>query len=165
MKGYLERRSGHIMDLSKLKRAELGKHFEYLFVSKLIKLQFEVFIPLMDKGVDFILRKRESDGSSPKYFEVQVKSVRKRGGRLTISKNTFTPHERLFLVFFYVKDPEKEEYNAYVIPSKVVDSKFSSQTQKGQKIYRLNVTSKKELREIESYTWDMETDCFPLAGE
>jgi len=121
------------MDLSKLKKSELGKYFEYLLVPELIKLQFDVFVPLIDKGIDFILRKRESDSGSPKYFEVQVKSVRKKGGRLTISKKTFIPHERLFLVFFYVKEPEKEEYDAYVIPSKVVDSKFSSQTQRDRK--------------------------------
>lgn len=143
------------MNFSELETRELGTYFEHLLISKLIKLKFEVYVPIIDKGIDFIARK--ADNGSPKYFEVQVKSVRKRGGRLTISKKTFNPHKRLFLVFFYVKEPEKEEYDAYIIPSTVVHSKFSSQIQKGQKIYRLDTNSKKKLKEIEYYKWNLDS--------
>jgi hypothetical protein len=138
------------MDLSKLDRQELGKHFEYLFGSELIRLQFDVFRPIIDKaGVDFIVRKDEN--ASPKYFEVQVKSVRKKGGRLTVSQKTFIPNERLFLAFFYVNDPEKGEYDFYMIPSKYVrDSPFIDDTQNEHKIYRLNI-NKKSLEAIKSY--------------
>jgi hypothetical protein len=137
------------MDLSRLDRQELGKHFEYLFGSELIRLQFDVFVPLIDKkGIDFIVRKNEN--ASPKYFEVQVKSVRKKGGRLTVSQKTFIPHERLFLAFFYVKDPEKGEYDVYVIPSDYVRDKFKDDVQNKQKIYRLNI-NKTNLEAIESY--------------
>jgi hypothetical protein len=137
------------MDLSKLDRQELGKHFEYLFGSELIRLQFDVFRPIIDKaGVDFIVRKNEN--TSPEYFEVQVKSVRKKGGRLTVSQKTFIPHERLFLAFFYVKDPEKGEYDFYMIPSRYVKDEFRDDTQNKQKIYRLNI-NKKSLEAIKSY--------------
>jgi hypothetical protein len=149
------------MDLRELDTRELGKHFEHLLMSKLIKLHFDIFVPLLDKGIDFIVRVGERDNGSPRYFEVQVKSVRKEGGRLTISKSTFTPHKGLFLVFFYVKDPEKEEYDTYVIPSEFVRDEFSSQTQgkrgkngkEKREIYRLGISNTK-LKEIEPYKWN-----------
>jgi hypothetical protein len=81
--------------------------------------------------------------------------VRKKGGRLTVSKKTFIPHEKLYLVFFYVVNPEQETFDAYVIPSQVVHSKFSHQKQKGSEIYRLNTNSKKRMKELEGYKWDL----------
>jgi hypothetical protein len=136
------------MDLSKLEKQELGKYFEYLFGSELIRLQFGVFVPLIDKGIDLIVR--EKGNASPRYFEIQVKSVRKEGGRLTVGQKTFIPNDRLFLAFFYVKDPERGEYDFYMIPSRVVKDKFRDDTQNKQKIYRLNI-NKKSLETIESY--------------
>lgn len=140
------------MDLTKLTSRELGKYFEQLLSSKLIRLKFEVFFPVIDKGVDFIIRK-DYDGEV-KYFEVQVKSVRKKGGRLTIGRKTFSPRDNFFLVFFNVK--EEGSHDAYVIPSKDVCEIFSEQEQKGQPIYRL-YASKGDLEKIAKYKWDVDS--------
>lgn len=138
------------MDFSELETRELGTYFEHLLISKLIK-KFEIYVPLIDKGIDFIVRKTVN--GLPKYFEFQVKSVRKRGGRLTIRKDKFCAHENLFLVFFNIK--EKEDYEAYLIPSKVVHNNFRHQVQ-GKNcipIYRL-YTTRKHLEKIEDYKWN-----------
>jgi hypothetical protein len=136
------------MDLTKLKTRELGKYFEQLLSTKLIELRFEVYLPVIDKGIDLIVRKDVG-----KYFEVQVKSVRKRGGRLTINRKTFSPHHNLFLVFFNVKSGES--FDVYVVPSEDVAKIFREQVQKGQPIYRL-YTSKGDLGKIEKYKWDFD---------
>jgi hypothetical protein len=145
------------MNLNELETRELGKYFEQLLVSKLIKLKFEVFVPVLDKGIDFIIRR--SDNKEPKYFELQVKSVRKEGGRLTIKTETFSPDQKnLYLVFFNVKG--KEEYDTYLISSEDVDKIFQHQKQKqGKKlkpIYRL-YAKKSDLDRIRDYEWKMET--------
>ena len=69
---------------------------------ELLRRGFEVFIPAIDTGVDFLLRK--VDASKVSYFEAQVKSVRSRGGRLTILKSSFTPRSNFFLIFVYLRE-------------------------------------------------------------
>ena len=145
------------MDFTRLKAVDLGKHFEHLLIAQLIKLEFDIFVPLADKGIDFIARKTVN--GRPKYFEVQVKAVRRKGGRLTINPRTFHQHEGLFLFFFDVKN--KEDYDAYVIPSTFVcngkdkDGKkvFEIQQQKEKDIYRLS-TTESGLKKIERFSWD-----------
>jgi len=82
-----------------------------------------------------------------------MKSVRKKGGRLTISKKTFSPCDNLFLVFFNVKS--EESFDVYVIPSEDVSKIFRGQVQNRQPIYRLYV-SKTDLGKIEKYKWDFD---------
>jgi hypothetical protein len=143
------------MNLSKLDTRELGKYFEQLLVSKLIKLGLEVFTPVLDKGIDFILR-RQTDGQIG-YYEIQVKSVRKRGGRLTINKESFPVNrENLFLVFFNVG--EKEKFDTYLIPAKDVHDIFRDQDQAKRRILRL-YTIGKDLERIQAYKWNI--DDFP----
>lgn len=148
------------MDFSELETRELGTYFEHLIMSKLIKLGFEVFIPLLDKGIDLVARK--IDNNTPKYFEIQVKTVRRKGGRLTINPKTFRHHKNLYLFFFDVKG--EEDYDAYVIPSEIVckgkdkngNRIFRDQEQKKKTIYRL-YTSKGDLRKIEKFKWDFKS--------
>jgi len=138
------------MDLSKLDTRELGKYFEQLLVSRLIKLGFEVFTPVLDKGIDFILKKGDKQ---VRYYEVQVKSVRKKGGRLTIRKEFFPNRENLFLVFFSVG--EEDQYDAYLIPAKEVHRNFHPQDQSGKRILRL-YTIRKDLETIQAYKWNLD---------
>ena len=141
------------MDLKELSSRELGEYFEWLFVAKLIKLGFEVFVPVIDKGIDFIVRKEY--GGIAKYFEVQVKAVRTRGGRLTVGRSIFSPNvKNRFLAFFRVAPDES--YKAFLIPSRAVCEIFRPQTQKGKPIYRL-YTSKGDLEKIREYEWDVDS--------
>lgn len=141
-----------MVDLDKLKTRELGKYFEQLFVSKIIKLGFDVFSPVLDKGIDFIVRKDRIN--QPRYFEIQVKSVREKGGRLTIGRGMFSPNqENLFLVFFNVKSDGN--YDVYLMSSKDVDKIFHKQEQAGKRIYRLNAT-KGDLEKMKDYKWDID---------
>ena len=142
------------MDLESLDTRTLGRYFEQLFVCKLLKLGFDIYTPLLDKGIDFVLRS-EVDKKS-RYFEVQVKSSRKKGGRLTIRKDFFPERENLFLVFFNVA----EKTEAYVIPAKVVHSDFHSQVQNKKEILRLNVVHK-DLEKIQAYKWNWDSDEIP----
>ena len=46
-----------------------GKAIEHYFISELLKNDFEIFVPVLDKGVDLIIKDREGG-----LVEVQVKS-------------------------------------------------------------------------------------------
>lgn len=134
------------MKLQDLSTRDLGRYMEQQLLSTLLMENFEVYMPVIDTGVDFVLRKDKN--GKVKYSEIQVKSVREKGGRLTISKSTFSPRSGLFVAFFYIK--ESGDYNLYVIPSMHIPKICKDDVQDGEKIYRLNVTNTK-LREIEKY--------------
>lgn len=102
----------------------------------------------MDAGIDLVVKKDE------RYLDFQVKSVRKKGGRLTIREKQFPERKNLFLAFFNVKDDEIWE--AYLIPANDVHRLFHHQTQGRESILRLNVI-RKDLDAIEPYRWNLET--------
>lgn len=134
--------------LENLEPRELGKYFEQLLIANLIKLKIEVYTPVLDVGIDLVLRKGD------RHLDFQVKSVRKKGGRLTIRKDQFPNRENLFLVFFNVK--KDDLWEAYLIPANDVHRIFHLQTQGGERILRLNATAK-DLETIEPYRWNLET--------
>jgi len=141
------------MDFKELNTRTLGKYFEQLLILQLLKSDFDVFTPVLDRGIDLIVKRREKE---LQYFEVQVKSVRKKGGRLTIREDFFPQSSNLFLVFFNVA----EKIEVYVIPAKDVHSIFQSQIQNKKPILRLYTTAS-DLEKIKGYKWNWDQDQLP----
>jgi hypothetical protein len=111
-----------------------------------------VYTPVVDKGIDFMARKQSRD--QPEYFEIQVKSVRRKGGRLTVSRETFSENRKnLFLVFFNVRNDR--DYDVYIMSSKDVHEIFEKQEQNKRPIYRL-YAKESDLRKIKSFRWNMD---------
>lgn len=131
------------MALKDLTTRDLGKYFECLFTTQIIRLGFEVYAPAVDKGIDFILRKETNN--FVKYFEVQVKAVRtkeSRGiltGRLTIPRANFKEHINNRYLAFYHVFPD-EQVDSYLIPAQFVCQLFRQDIQNRKEIWRLNLS-------------------------
>ena len=58
-----------------LNHLQVGRYGEYFAKMALVRAGFDVFSPEVDdKGIDFVLR---IDGETPRYHDVQVKTVRR----------------------------------------------------------------------------------------
>ena len=61
------------MDWSTLNKQQIGKYGEYLTKMEFTKYGFDVYTAEVDdKGIDFVIR-----NSGDKYFDIQVKSIRR----------------------------------------------------------------------------------------
>ena len=97
-------------------KLQIGKWGEYLFAMQFMRMNLDVYAPLVDdRGIDFVLRKAEPLS----YWEVQVKSVRLTQRRpysyVFFRKKHFVPRESLLVslaVFEESKNPK-----LYLIPS------------------------------------------------
>jgi hypothetical protein len=95
-----------------LNHLQVGRYGEYFAKMALVRAGFDVFTPEVDdKGIDFVLR---IDGDAPRYYEVQVKTVR-RTTYVFMRKDKFrlTPSLLLALVILH----EGSEPRLYLIPS------------------------------------------------
>jgi hypothetical protein len=88
--------------------AARGKAVEYKIISDLLANGFDVFVPVVDRGVDLIIK--DSEGG---FVEIQVKS------RLIVHPSDyfkireFTPSHNFFIICHNIADDD-----FYVIPSK-----------------------------------------------
>ena len=85
-----------------------GTSVEFLIISKLLKYNFDVYIPVADtSGIDIIVRSPKG-----KYVEIQVKSRIARGGGRVFDVKDFKPRDTYFICCYLI---EEDEY--WLIPS------------------------------------------------
>jgi hypothetical protein len=96
-----------------LNHLQTGRYGEYFAKMSFVRAGFDVFSPEVDdKGIDFVLR---VDGDVPRYYDLQVKTVRSRNSYVFMRKDKFrlTPNLLLALV---ILDADSEP-EMYLIPA------------------------------------------------
>ena len=93
-----------------------GKAIEHYFISELLKNDFEIFVPVLDKGIDLIIKDREGG-----LVEVQVKSRVIKNGDDCFTIKDFSPKENFFIICHNIS---KDEY--FCMPSKTFYEKSES---------------------------------------
>lgn len=90
-------------DWSRLTRLQVGRYAEYFVKMEFTLHGFEVYEPEVDDhGIDFIVRR-----GGDKYYEIQVKSIRRTLGKTSyvfITKSKFKPREGLLAAIVILED-------------------------------------------------------------
>jgi hypothetical protein len=89
------------------------KSAEWLVCSRFLEHDLDVYLPLLDNGVDLAVRRPRSRN----IYDIQVKAARSFGpnGPITFTK-TFVPSDCLFVVFALYGD--ESEPALYLLPSR-----------------------------------------------
>lgn len=136
-------------DWSKLNHLQLGRYSEYLVKMEFTRLGFDVYEPEVDdRGIDFLIRKEVSKTES-RYYEMQVKSLRK-WGYIFIQKEKLAPTKQRFVAVVHF--PEyKEPPKLYLVPSTewlqaksplLVERDYGKSGQKSKPEWGLNLSRK-----------------------
>ncbi|MFH1209624.1 MAG: hypothetical protein V1663_02445 [archaeon] len=86
-----------------------GKAIEHFIISELLKNDFEVFIPVLDIGIDLAIKDKEGG-----FVEVQVKSRSMNGEDCDFVLKDFIPRENFFIVCHNIND------NAFFVMPSVI---------------------------------------------
>ena len=98
---------------SNLNHLQTGRYGEYFAKMAFVRVGFDVFSPEVDdKGIDFVLR---VDGDAPRYYDVQVKSVRSTNTYLFMRKDKFRLQPNLLLALVVLHAGREPEI--YLIPA------------------------------------------------
>jgi hypothetical protein len=146
------------MELTKSQKQ--GKIAELLVFEKLIEHGWEIFTPLVDTGIDAILRKRSGD--KLELIELQIKSVisKEQSGCFRVDDvSDVVSGEKFFIICV---DLSEEEHKCWILPSKTFEelSRVSRNKEKNYSTYILDIYSKSKDEEISKrladclYGWD-----------
>jgi len=105
-----------------LGRREKGKIAEFQVISKLISLGLDLYVPVIDIGIDCILR-TEKHAEPAKYYEIQIKSapyknVSIRGAKKIIQFIDKKIPKNYFLVIA-LRDNEKIKHVIYLTTEQI----------------------------------------------
>lgn len=134
-----------------IERQLIGAWGEHLIIKELLENKCELYIPIVDCGIDLIIRK--SNGS---YIEIQVKTVSKScKDPLWFQINNLIPKNNFFVICI------SELYKKYwVIPSKFFyenSNKSKSVTKtKTNIIFDLNLKNKVNSQEVKKFENNLE---------
>ena len=96
-----------------LNHLQTGRYGEYFAKMALVRAGFDVFSPEVDdKGIDFVLR---IDGDLPRYYDVQVKTVRSKSTYVFMRKDKFRLIPNLLLALVILDAGREPEM--YLIPA------------------------------------------------
>jgi hypothetical protein len=138
------------MNWSTLNSLQLGKYGEYLAMMEFMKHGFDVYSSEVDdKGIDLVIR-----SAAPKYFDIQVKSVRKLS-YIFLFKSKFQIRDNLLAaIILFNEGNENPEF--YLVPSaawKIPNALLVDRDYEGKKSapeYGLNL-SQRNLPLLEPY--------------
>lgn len=136
-----------------LDRLKIGRYGEYYAKMALVRAGYDVYSPEVDdKAIDLVVRVPESP---PRYFDVQVKTVRSaKPGYLFLRKKHFAIETNRYLALVLLR--EGEEPSMYMVPASCWSDPqppFSSRNYEGLKSeaeYGLTL-SNGTLRSLEPY--------------
>jgi len=74
-------------------KAKKGKAIEHYIIHELLKNDFDVFVPILDTGVDMIIKDKEGG-----FVELQVKSREIKGDQDVFFIKDFKPSHNFFIV-------------------------------------------------------------------
>jgi len=75
MNSFYKAKGEPIRMYDNLSRREKGKITEFQVISRLIMMGLDLYVPIIDVGIDCILR-IEKHGKPTRYYEVQIKSTK-----------------------------------------------------------------------------------------
>lgn len=116
-----------------LDKLKVGRYGEYFAKMALVRAGFDVYSPEVDdKAIDLVLR---VPGSPPRYFDVQVKTIRPtKASYLFMRKRHFVIESNRYLALVLLR--EGQEPAMYMIPASVwrePQAPFSSRDYEGLK--------------------------------
>ena len=114
-----------------------GKYAEFLIFGELIKGGANLYLPVIDKGIDAIILKQ--DGT---YLQIQVKSTEapEQAGWFNVEELELYKGKDLFIVCV---EMSKEPPEIWVLPSEVfMEYANVSKSKEGRSNYRLGIDSK-----------------------
>ena len=76
-----------------------GKAIEHYIISKLLEHDFDVFVPIIDKGIDLIIKDREGG-----LVEIQVKSRTIEREDYCFAIKSFEPRHNFFIICHNIKE-------------------------------------------------------------
>lgn len=94
-----------------------GKRGEFFVFGELIKRGFDLYLPVIDVGIDAILRLK-----SGKYIEMQVKSTEAREQAGYFNVYDLKPRPNLFIICVDMSEEKQKEWGqpeVWILPSKV----------------------------------------------
>ena len=116
---------------------QIGKRAEYLVFSELIKGRAEIYVPLIDTGIDAIIRREDG-----KHLDIQVKSTEK-GWSFAIWLSDKYDEEKLKTFFIVCVDMSKQPPETWILPSnKFKEYATKASQMEGLGYYRLNLDAK-----------------------
>jgi hypothetical protein len=131
-----------LYEWSQLNRQQVGRYAEYLFKMQFVMLGFDVYgAEVDDRGIDFVLRQ----DNPTKYWDVQVKSVR-RGGYVFIPKSKFRMTSNYLVALAIFQNGSQPDL--FLIPAtrwRTPDGTFVDRNYEGLKSapeYGLNLSTK-----------------------
>ena len=84
-----------------------GKEGEFKVIGRLLEKGFEVYLPVVDMGIDCVIR------TDTGYKEIQIKT-REKTGRYFFDVHDFEPKDNLFIICYTTTEPN----DLWIIPSK-----------------------------------------------
>jgi len=116
---------------------QMGKRAEFLAFGELVKRGADIYLPVMDIGIDAVIRKKDST-----YLQIQVKSTKAPGMAGWFNVYDLDQYEGKGL-FIICVDLSKEPPEIWILPSEVFqEHAVVWDTKKGWKRYTLGMDSR-----------------------
>lgn len=118
-----------------------GKRAEYYVFGELIKRGFDVYLPILDIGVDAIIRHEDGDA----YVELQLKSTEAENQAVYFNVYDLRPSPNLFIVCLDMSEAKLSEHGqpkVWVIPSSLYEQHATIQKLKDTTRYHLPLPAK-----------------------
>ena len=119
--------------------SQKGKQAEFLVFGKLIEKGAELYLPVIDTGIDAIIRKKDG-----KYLEIQVKSTQRGWSFDLWGLDQLRPTEKRFIVCVDMSKQESEgKPKVWIFPSEIFkEYALPLRTKEGYIHHRLDLESK-----------------------
>lgn len=121
-----------------------GKISEFNVISKLVEKGLEVYTPVVDMGIDCIVRIPQKNSKPAKYFELQIKSARYENVSIRGAKGIMEDVEKgkpqNFFLVIPLRTNEKYEDIIYLTTEQMKDPKYKYKSEKGE--IDINITAK-----------------------
>ena len=106
---------------------DVGKAGELEIISRFIREGFEVFLPIVDKGIDFVAKKGDN------YFSFQVKT---RNDTPIFHVKIFKPRKDFYIICYYMTNTKQE---FWIIPSEKFKNIAKVVSHKNHKYLRIEI--------------------------
>ena len=141
-------------------RGSFGKREEFVVISELLKLGFDIYIPLVDdQQIDCIVRRGVND-----YIDIQIKARSKDclpfdAGRFA-AMSIPNPRDKYYFIFY------SEQADSYWVFPTIDLIKLASQNKKGSNIgkYHINLTGLKANQVYPNPKYDYFKNNFEILG-
>ena len=121
--------------MSEIETQVTGAFGENVVIAEFLKRNFDIYLPVVDRGVDCIVR-----SSTGNYYEVQIKTrATTKRGKYIFEVRGFSVRKKFFIVCYQSK---LEPDSFWILPSKVFKEHGSSRPKYNS--HRLNLNPKRQ---------------------